>query len=70
MSSVLLTPADESRLYTEVEICGLLHIPLPRFRFLRRRRLIPFIRLGYRSYRYDLVDVRNALNRLKVKALS
>jgi hypothetical protein len=69
MPSTSLTP-DEARLYTEIEICDVLRIPQPRFRFLRRRRLIPFVRLGYRSYRYDLVDVRNALNRLKVKALS
>ena len=70
MNPTLLTPADEVRLYTKAEICEALHIPLPRFRFLRRRRLIPIVRLGYRSFRYDIVDVRNALNRLKVKVVS
>jgi hypothetical protein len=37
---------------------------------MRQKHLIPFIKLGYRSFRYDPVDVRNALNKLKVKAVA
>ena len=70
MNQPLLTPADEVRLYSEAEICEALHIPRPRFRFLRRRRMIPFVKLGYRSYVYDIIDVRRSLDRLKVKAVS
>jgi hypothetical protein len=70
MNQPLLTPADEVRLYSEAEICEALHIPRPRFRVLRRRRLIPFVKLGYRSYLYDIIDVRRALDRLKIKAVS
>ena len=66
----ILTPADEVRLRTEEEIARELNIPLWTFRRLRRRRLVPFVRLGYRLLRFDVVDVRNALNRLKIKAVS
>jgi hypothetical protein len=65
-----LTAADEVRLRTEEQIVKELNIPLWTFRKLRRRKLVPFVRLGYRLYRYDLVDVRHALNRLKIKAVS
>jgi hypothetical protein len=65
-----LSPADELRLRTDKEICAELNVPFYLFRRLRRRRLIPIVKLGYRSYRYDIVDVRNALNRLKIKAVS
>ncbi len=34
---------------------------------LRRKRKIPAIRLGYRSYVYDLAAVRRALDKLTVK---
>jgi hypothetical protein len=70
MKAPTLSPADELRLRTEKEICDELNVPFYMFRRLRRRRLIPFVRLGYRSYRYDIVDVRNALNRLRIKAVS
>jgi hypothetical protein len=65
-----LTPADEVRLRTEEEITRELNIPVWTFRRLRRRRLVPTIRLGYRMLRFDIVDVRAALNRLKIKAVS
>jgi hypothetical protein len=65
-----LTLAEELRLRTEEEIVRDLNIPLNLFQRLRRRRLIPIVRLGYRSFRYDIVDVRKALDRLKVKAVS
>jgi hypothetical protein len=65
-----LTAADEVRFRTEEEICRELNIPLWTFRKLRRRKLVPVVRLGYRLYRYDIVDVRHALNRLKIKAVS
>jgi hypothetical protein len=70
LHGVNTTPADDVRLCTEEEIIAKLNIPLWTFRRLRQRRLIPVIRLGYRMYRYDIVDVRAALNRLKIKALS
>ncbi len=66
----MLSPADELRLQTEEEICKNLNISLDKFRRLRRRRPIPFLRLGYRTLRYDIVDVRRALDRLKVRAVS
>jgi hypothetical protein len=65
-----LSQADELRLRTEIQVCEELNVPFYLFRRLRRRRLIPVVRLGYRSYRYDIIDVRNAINRLKVKAVS
>jgi len=70
MSENQLSAADELRLRTERQICEDLNIPLYMFRRLRRRRLIPVLKLGYRSLRYDVIDVRNALNRLKIKAVS
>jgi hypothetical protein len=70
MNSSSLNPAEELRLRTDKEVCAELQIPFYKFKTLRRRRLIPVIRLGYRTYRYDIVDVRNALNRLKIKAVS
>jgi hypothetical protein len=70
MNDNALSVADELRFRTENQICEELNIPFYLFRRLRRRRLIPIVKLGYRSYRYDIVDVRNALNRLKVKAVS
>jgi hypothetical protein len=66
----ILTPADEVRLRTEEEITQELNVPLRTFRRLRRRRLVPVVKLGYRLYRYDIVDVRAALNRLKIKAVA
>ena len=70
MNTTALTPADDVRLRTEEQIIQELNIPPWTFLRLRRRRLIPVIRLGYRLLRYDVVDVRAALNRLKIKAVS
>jgi predicted site-specific integrase-resolvase len=36
----------------------------------RRAGLIPFIKLGYRTYRYDLERVLTALGRREVKAVA
>jgi hypothetical protein len=70
MNETVLSPADELRLRTDKQVCEELNVPYYLFCRLRRRRLIPIVKLGYRSYRYDIVDVRNALNRLKIKAVS
>jgi hypothetical protein len=58
------------RLRTAEEVCQELGLNIHRFHRLRRKHLIPFIKLGYRSYKYDILDVRTALNRLRVKAVS
>lgn len=36
---------------------------------LRRKRKIPAIRLGYRTYRYDLARVRAALSKFEIAAV-
>jgi hypothetical protein len=68
----LATPADESigDLLSEEEICQKLPLPIPTFRQLRRRGLIPYLKFGYRTFRYDIVAVRRALNSLEVKAVA
>jgi hypothetical protein len=62
--------STDLRLRTDIEVCRELNLSIHRFRRMRQRHLIPFIKLGYRSFRYDPVDVRNALNKLKVKAVA
>jgi hypothetical protein len=62
--------STDLRLRTDIEVCQEVGLSIHRFRRMRRKHLIPFIKLGYRSFRYDPVDVRNALNKLKVKAVA
>ena len=62
-----LTLSDRLRLLDEEEICRLLNIPTSKFRVLRRRRLIAYVKLGYRSFRYDPAEVRRALDNLRIK---
>ena len=52
------------KLYTENEVCRELNIPVGKFRYLRRRKWIPFVHIGYRTFRYDILEVRNALKQL------
>ena len=61
---------DELRLRTEEEIVRELNVPPFMFKRLRRKRLIPFVELGYRTYRYDLLDVRRALEKLKRRSVA
>lgn len=63
-------PADESigDLLSEEEVCQQLPLPRPIFQRMRREHLIPYLKFGYRTFRYDIVAVRRALNRLEVKA--
>jgi excisionase family DNA binding protein len=70
MNDASIPAPDKLRLLDEAELCELLNIPRTKFQKLRRRRLIPLVRLGYRTYRYDPADVRRALDRLKVKVVS
>jgi hypothetical protein len=70
MNPVQSPVSADLRLRTDIEVCMELGVNIHRFRRLRRRHLIPFIKLGYRTYRYDPVDVRNALNRLRIKAVA
>jgi hypothetical protein len=58
------------RLRTDEEVCAELGLNIHRFHRLRRKHLIPYVRLGYRTLRYDPLDVRTALNKLRVKAVS
>jgi hypothetical protein len=62
--------STDLRLRTDIEVCQELGLSIHRFRRMRQKHLIPFIKLGYRSFRYDPVDVRNALNKLRVKAVA
>lgn len=66
----LTPPANEpvGDLLSETEICDELNLSIPTFRRLRRQHLIPYLKFGYRTFRYDIVAVRRALNRLEVKA--
>jgi hypothetical protein len=61
---------SDLRLRTDIEVCQELGINIHWFRRKRRRHLIPYVKLGYRTFRYDPADVRNALNRLRVKAVA
>jgi hypothetical protein len=70
MNETAIGPDEDLRLRTDKQVCEDLNVPFYTFRRLRRRHLIPFVKLGYRSYRYDILEVRKALNRLKVKAVS
>jgi hypothetical protein len=58
------------RLRTDVEVCEELGVNIWWFRRKRRKHLIPYVRLGYRTFRYDPVDVRKALDRLRIKAVA
>jgi len=40
-----------------------------KFEAMRRQRLIPFVKLGHRTFLYDEAAVRRALNRLEVSEL-
>jgi len=70
MNSVQPPVSADLRLRTDIEVCQELRINIHRFRRLRRKHLIPYIKLGYRTFRYDPLDVRNALNRLRIKAVA
>jgi hypothetical protein len=70
MNSVQSPVSADLRLRTDVEVCQELGINIHWFRRKRRKHLIPFIKLGYRTFRYDPNDVRNALNRLRIKAVA
>jgi hypothetical protein len=64
-----VNPVDESMaLHSEAEVCQKLKVPVPTFRKLRRQHLIPYLKFGYRTFKYDIVAVRRALNSLEVKA--
>jgi hypothetical protein len=65
----LETPTD-LKLLTDHEVCAEVRINYFRFHKLRKKHLIPYYKLGYRTYRYDATEVRNALLKLRVKAVS
>ena len=44
-------------------------ITAKKFGELRRKRLIPYVKLGHRTYVYDEVAVRRALKKLIVKEI-
>jgi hypothetical protein len=61
---------DLTGLLTESEVLGhFRNITAKKFGQLRRAKQIPYVRLGRRSYLYDLAAVRRALNRLAVTEL-
>jgi hypothetical protein len=70
MNSVQPPVSADLRLRTDIEVCQELGINIHRFRRLRRKGLIPYVKLGYRTFRYDPLDVRSALNRLRIKAVA
>ena len=51
-------------LVTEQELAKALNMGGDGIRDLRRQGKIPFVRLGYRSLRYDLDEVAKALKKL------
>jgi hypothetical protein len=55
---------------TGKELAAELRLPMDGIAKLRRQRKIPFIKLSYRTVRYDLAKVREALARFEVKAVS
>jgi hypothetical protein len=60
---------NDLRLRSDIEVCEEIGLSVHRFRRMRRKGLIPYLKLGYRTFRYDPIEVRAALNRLRVKAV-
>ena len=61
---------EEEKLLTEAELLVRLNIPIKKFGELRRKGIIPVVRLGHRSYRYRLSSVMRALSKLETRALT
>jgi hypothetical protein len=70
MNPVQPPVSADLRLRTDIEVCQELGINIHWFRRKRRKRLIPYHQLGYRTLKYDILDVRQALDRLRVKAVA
>jgi hypothetical protein len=58
----------DGKLLTEEQLAHALETSAYNVRHLRHRKKIPFIRLGHRSIRFDLVKVRKALENHRSKA--
>jgi hypothetical protein len=59
---------QSNRLLNKQELAEEINQPPTTINKLRRERKIPAIRIGYRSYRYNLAKVLRALSRLEIKS--
>jgi hypothetical protein len=57
----------DGKLLTEEQLAKALETSVYNVRHLRHRKKIPFIRLGHRSIRFDLIKVRKALEKYEVE---
>jgi hypothetical protein len=60
----------DGKLLTEEQLAKALETSVYNVRHLRHRKKIPFIRLGHRSIRFDLIKVRKALERYEVEEVA
>jgi excisionase family DNA binding protein len=63
-------PIRDGKLLTEEQLANILETSVYNVRHLRHRKKIPFIRLGHRSIRFDLVKVRKALEKYEVEEVA
>ena len=63
-------PISDGKLLTEEQLANILETSVYNVRHLRHRKKIPFIRLGHRSIRFDLVKVRKALEKYEVEEVA
>jgi len=58
------------KLLTEAELLLQINIPIKKFGELRRKGLVPVVKLGHKSYRYRLSSVMRALRKLEVQEVA
>lgn len=61
---------ENEKLLTEAELLALINVPVKKFGEMRRAGIVPFVKLGHRSYRYRLSSVMRALRKLEVQEVS
>jgi excisionase family DNA binding protein len=61
---------EAKTLVDEAEIARLLNVPPVYVGKLRRRGLIPFIRLGHRTIRFETGKVLTAVERLRIREVA
>lgn len=54
---------------TAEQLAKELNLPASSVRSLARRRILPVLKIGYRTHRFDLIRCREALARREVKAI-
>ena len=59
----------DSQLLTKEDLGEMLNLPARAIDSLRQKRLIPCIKLGYRTFRFEIQAVEKAISSLEQKAI-